>query len=98
MYGNKDPDSNFSLLSSTGKKFEKIQIPLSNVKKSDSHVRRIYDKKSLDYLFYILKLSKTIYFASFNHIYPFSEVIRVQTRRKDEVLIRTCSNSRVKLF
>jgi len=54
MYGNKDPDSNFSLLSSTGKKFEKIQIPLSNVKKSDSHVRRSYDNiNSEDYLFNI---------------------------------------------
>jgi len=39
MYSNKDPEGGkISLSSSSDKKFEKILIPLSNVKKGDSHV------------------------------------------------------------
>lgn len=40
MYGNKDLDATIKVPSmlSSNKKFEKIELPMSNVKKSDSYV------------------------------------------------------------
>ena len=42
MYSNKDPEAKLiSSLSSSDKKFDKIIIPLSNVKKGNSHVSKL---------------------------------------------------------
>jgi len=43
MYSNKDPEGGvLKMPSNSDKKFEKILIPLSNVKKGDSHVKIHY--------------------------------------------------------